>query len=103
MKNLYNMGIPAAPEATIDITRLSSNAIRTMQLGKVELADIVDEVIDVVITTDVAVPVEDGVESVVVVDFSELKVVELKAILDANGVVYTATRKDELVALVKSL
>ena len=123
MRNLYNMSIPVTKPTRISLTEQSSEKFRTT-FREVKTKDIAS-----VGTIDLAsIVIEDGSEDVKVVDVSNeledvskvlveqsegkdnkdfsylnnLKVVELKEILDSKGIEYTVTKKDDLIDLIKS-
>ena len=124
MRNLYNMSIPVAKPTRISLTEQSSEKFRTTfrkvktkdnaSVDTIDLASIVIEdgsedvkvvetdneskdVIEVV--TEQPEVIEDDIPNFV--EFEDLKVVELREILDNKGVEYTATKKAELVELVR--
>ena len=123
MRNLYNMSIPVAKPTRISLTEQSSEKFRstfrkvktkdTASVGTIDLASIViEDGSEDVKVVDVSNELED-VSKVLVEqsagkdneDFSylnNLKVVELKEILDSKGIEYTVTKKDDLIDLIKS-
>ena len=110
MRNLYNMSIPVVKATRVSLTEQSSEKFRTA-LRKVktkfvsepfDLADIIVDVKDV----NEAIIEQPEVQDVEVKDFldiNDLKVAELREILDSKGVEYTVTKKDDLIKLVKEV
>lgn len=119
MADLFNHRIDVKSDKSIDIAKMASNAFRSTQAKvatvitdvKEAVVEIKDEVVEVVkdVVEDVIeeleelIEDEDEVEVEDFLDISDLKVAELKEILDSKGVKYTATKKDDLIELVKGL
>jgi len=114
MRNLYNMSIPGAKSARVSLTEQASEIFRTANIefngNKVKNAS--EDVKDIeignepkeVIETIVEQPETKDVEIEDFLDINDLKVNELKEILDSKGVDYSTTiKKAGLIELVREV
>jgi len=107
------MVVPTMKAKVLTLAEHSSKAFRSLKslpkeaaaaYGEVEVVKVSDEVFEA-IEEVVAAPAapEEVVEVEDFLDINDLKVSELKKILDSNGVEYTATKKADLIELVKAV
>lgn len=94
MIDLYKHSIPVEKPKAKGLAEYSSDAFRTMPQPKRVKEDGKEKV---------QPKEEEVVEVKDFLDADDLTVAELKEVLDSNGVEYTATKKADLVELVKGL
>lgn len=111
MKDLFNYYNPVKKGTSPDIATTSSERLRTTgNAFTSKIKEIIEDIkedaieaVEAVIETleDVIDDGEIGVDDFL--DIEDLKVAELKEILDARDIEYTSTKKADLIQLVKGL